>query len=235
MNGERSSHAVPAVCCRLHPPDAGMRATPLHESTMTRTTRCYALLCALLLIIGFAPGSPTVAAEMSGGAGSPKRTSATGKELIRAAAEVLAVDVANRSVKLKREDGNTLTVIADKRVGNLAQVSVGDIVIVQYGHARAISLRKIASSEPLSTPGPQSRTQPPKRALIADLIAIDDRTGQATLKGDDDTIVDVVFRNRNTLAAVRIGDRVRLEYTDAIAVSIRPAGQTVTPRRPQPH
>ncbi|HEX5803415.1 MAG TPA: hypothetical protein VFY24_10345 [Azospira sp.] len=198
---------------------------------MNRTTSL-GTLGALLLAFALGPGNPAAAAEPLGERGPKKSALAAGKELIRAAAEVLAIDPSSRTVTLKREDGNTLTVIADKRVTNLAQVSVGDIVIAQYGHARAISLKKTAATaDDTAAVAPATKGSPQKRSLVADIIAIDDRTGQATLKGINGAIVDVVFSNRKALKAVRIGDRVKLEYTDAIAISIKPAGQAVSPRR----
>lgn len=190
------------------------------------------MIPALLLALAAAAIPAAAAGNASGGA---QKDAASASTLIRAAAEVLAIDMPNRTLTLRREDGNTLTVVADRRVGNLAEVSVGDIVIAQYGHARAISLKRLAPGEtsaPPPAPAPATATKAlPRRTLIADIIAIDDRTGQATLKGVNGGVVDVVFRNRKVLAKVRIGDRVRLEYTDAVAIAIKPAGQAVTPRR----
>lgn len=197
---------------------------------MTRRGMIPALLLALAAV-----ALPAGAATGGAGGGTQKGAAST-STLIRAAAEVLAIDMPSRTLTLRREDGNTLTVVADRRVGNLAQVSVGDIVIAQYGHARAISLKRLAPGETSTPPPPPAPAtapkSPPRRTLIADIIAIDDRTGQATLKGVNGGVVDVVFRNRKVLAKVRIGDRVRLEYTDAVAIAIKPAGQAVTPRRP---
>lgn len=193
-------------------------------------TRC-GMIPALLLALA-AASLPSIAAGGAENGGTQKSPAPVASTQIRAAAEVLAIDMPTRTLTLRREDGNTLTVVADRRVGNLAQVSVGDIVIAQYGHARAISLKKPISGETAASPPPATTTKsPPRRTLVADIIAIDDRTGQATLKGVSGGIVDVVFRNRKVLSKVRIGDRVQLEYTDAVATAIKPAGQAVIPRR----
>lgn len=202
---------------------------------MNRTTR-HRLVGALLLTLAVGIGTAD-AADPAPGKPAPKRSSRSGGELIRAAAEVVAIDPATRTLTLKREDGNTLTVVADARVRNLPQVSIGDIVVAQYGHAQAISLKKISPprhdgdngappAAPVRLPDGQM-----KRTVIADIIAIDDRTGQATLKGLKGEVVDVVVRNRKLLAAVRIGDQVELQYTDAVAVSIKPAGRAIPPKR----
>jgi len=168
----------------------------------------------------------------------PQPTAAVTGPLIRAAAEVLAVDPASRTLTLRREDGNTLTLIADRRIRNFAQVRIGDIVIAQYGHARAHTLRKARQEEidaALAAEGngsaPQRVGGPGKRLIVADIIAIDDRTRQATVKGLGGEVVDVVVPNRKMLGSVRIGDRIRLEYTRAVAISIKPAGAAVQPRK----
>lgn len=162
-----------------------------------------------------------------------------GSALIRAAAEVVAIDTDRRILTLRREDGNTLTVVADGKVARLESIRTGDIVIARYGHARALSMQRLAATaeagmRPADAPlpsasGPAPRTSP--RSLVADIIAIDDRTRQATFKGIDGSVVDVVFRKRSELAGVRIGDRVRLDHTDAVAISVTPAGRMVSSRR----
>lgn len=204
---------------------------------MKRTTKRN-IASALLLALLAGTATFATAADMATGKPAHKRTGKAAGELIRAAAEVIAIDHPTRTLTLKREDGNTLTVVADSRVRNLAQVSVGDIVVAQYGHARALSLKRAAvprndgeNGEAPAAAQPRTADAQRKRTIIADIIAIDDRTGQATLKGQKGEVVDVVVKNRKLLTAVRIGDRVELEYTDAVAVSIKPAGKAVPPKR----
>ncbi|MBW7901450.1 MAG: hypothetical protein H3C26_08235 [Rhodocyclaceae bacterium] len=198
------------------------------------------LMIAALLgtTLGGAP-APLPAAEAQK-APPARRPAAASSQQVRAAAEVVAVDRKARTLKLKREDGNAITVTVGSRVADLARIDAGDLVVVQYGLARALSMKKTpvvadgdgdAAVDP-ATVGPTGTPQ--RRQIIADIIAIDDRTGQVTLKGLGGDIVDVVFRNRRVLASVRIGDRVRAEYADAVAVSIRPAGRAIPPKRQSP-
>lgn len=197
-----------------------------------KPTICRNLTIAALLAAALA-SAPLAAASQN--EPPARKRSTAGSQLIRAAAEVIAIDPATRTLKLKREDGNTVTVSAGPRVADLARISVGDLVVAQYGLARALTLKKIpvaANGEAAAAPAAAAPTgTPQRRAIVADIIAIDDRTGQATLKGLGGDVVDVVFRNRKVLASVRIGDRVRAEYTDAVAASITPAGRTIPPKR----
>jgi hypothetical protein len=179
------------------------------------------------------PSLPAAEASATPSPKAPTRPAATSNRQIRAAAEVIAIDPAARTLRLRREDGNAITVTAGKRVTGLERIEVGDLVIAEYGLARALSMRKIPPGDDAGaapTPAGLGGT-PQRRRIVADIIAIDDRTGQATLKGAGGDIVDVVFRNRQVLARVRIGDRVRAEYADAVAASVKPAGRTIPDRR----
>ena len=55
-------------------------------------------------------------------------------------ATVEAIDLATRHVSLKNDEGKTYTIVADKRVKNLAQVHVGDVVEVKYYEALAVDI-----------------------------------------------------------------------------------------------
>ena len=52
--------------------------------------------------------------------------------LTKVTANVAAVDLKNRIVTLVGPEGNTFSVLADDRVKNLAQVKVGDDLVIEY-------------------------------------------------------------------------------------------------------
>jgi hypothetical protein len=183
-----------------------------------------------LVRLFFAAGLAAAAltADLGPAHAAPRKAHATAS--IRSVAEVVAVDAATRTLSLKRDDGNTLTVVAGPRVKNFAQIRVGDFVIAEYGRAQAISLKTTAGtndatdgagpqpSVPKATPG-----HPRRRHVIADVIAIDDKKGLATMKMAKDQVLDLHVRDAKALAAVRIGDVVELEYTEAVATAVSPA------------
>ncbi len=162
----------------------------------------------------------------------PRKPLPAKSEMIRSVAEVVAIDMAHRSVTLKRDDGNTLTVVAGSAVKNLAQLQVGDFVVAQYGRAQAVSLKKGVRMNG-ATEAKNGLTAQPEKAsaassgrilvIVADIIAIDDKKGLATLKGSKENVVDVMVKDRKSLAAVQVGDQVELAYTEAVAISIKPA------------
>ena len=174
----------------------------------------------------------TSASTTDSPAAATRKTAVPGSETIRSVVEIVAIDPAARLVTLKRDDGNNLTVTAGPKVRNFSQVAVGDFVIAEYGRAQAIS---ISPSIPTGTRGQEGqkpatratgRTTKPatqRKTIVGDIMAIDDKRGQATLKGDKGQIVDVSVQDRKALTAVKIGDQVILEYTEAVASSLTPA------------
>jgi hypothetical protein len=92
---------------------------------------------------------PLLAQQQSGAgfggtaAAAPGR--AAGASTAQIIATVEAVDAPQRSVTLKGPKGNVQTMTVSEDVRNLAQVKVGDRVIVNYAQALALELRKGAS------------------------------------------------------------------------------------------
>lgn len=190
------------------------------------------LVLAALLATGAACMAPAVHAE--GSAPPPRKARSGSVEMIRSVLEVVSVDEKSRMLSLKRDDGNTLTLVASPSVRNIGQIHGGDFVVAEYGRAQAVSIKRIAGNSagndgktPPASPA-KGKTATARNAkgvhsIVADIIAIDDKKGFATLKGSKDNVIDVVVTDRKALAAVKIGDQVRLEYTDAVAISLKPA------------
>lgn len=174
------------------------------------------------LVVMAACGNPAMSVEGGNSYAPSRKARASGSDTIRSVAEVVAVDEKSRTLSIKRDDGNTLTVVVAPGVKNLAQMRVGDIVVAEYGRAQALSLEKIPANG-TSHAGKKTATATNSRSIVADIVAIDDKKGFATLKGTKGNVVDVAVKDRKALGKVKIGDQVRLEYTDAIAVSVKPA------------
>lgn len=202
---------------------------------------------AALWLAALAAASPLAAyaAATEGTPAATRKAAASGSEKIRSVAEVIAIDAAARVVTLKRDDGNSLTVMAGPAVRNFSQIAVGDFVIAEYGRAQALAIspssappadpdkrRPEGQNQATRTSGKNAKPGSQRRLIVGDIIAIDDKRGQATIKGDKGQIVDVSVQNRKALAAVKIGDQVILEYTEAVASSLTPArtrGRTSPP------
>lgn len=158
-------------------------------------------------------------------------TASSSSAKIRLIAEVTAVEKATRTLLLKRDNGNIVTVVASSRLKHFDQVKPGDFLIVEYYRAKAVAIRKSnaprvlaeADDDPAKPIAQPVAGKPGVFSILADIIAINDRKGYATLKGLHNNVVDAQFKNRKILASVKIGDQVELQYSDSVAVSIRKA------------
>ena len=81
---------------------------------------------------------------------------------------------------------------------NLAEIAVGDFVVIRHGRAHVISLKKASglrgATEVEEKEGGQQRqwrsAQSAKMSVVADLIAVDDRRGYLTAKGPNGNLID---------------------------------------------
>ncbi len=60
---------------------------------------------------------------------------------------------------------------------------------------------------------------------IADVIAVDPANMVITLKGPRGNIVDLRVQNPDHFKVVKVGDQVDVTYTEAMALSVEPAGK----------
>jgi Cu/Ag efflux protein CusF len=153
-------------------------------------------------------------------------------QTVTAQATVEAIDQQTRHVTLKTEDGKSMTIVADARVKNLAQVHVGDVVEVAYREALAIDV--IPGGAPASTvvegaagtakPGTKPAAAGARRVTVtATIEAIDEATQHVTLRGPEGKTMEVKVQNPENLKKGKVGDSVRLTYTEAVAISVRKA------------
>jgi hypothetical protein len=149
-------------------------------------------------------------------------------------ATVEAVDVDARKITLKGPEGNTITCDVDERVRNLSQVKPGDVVTLTYIEAAAIHVVKKAEHEEDdvvidrapegSKPGGKVTRQVSR---TAEIVSVDQSRGTVTLRASDDSVTTVHVRRPERLAGLKVGDLLRITYTEAVAVSVQPASSEV--------
>jgi Cu/Ag efflux protein CusF len=150
-------------------------------------------------------------------------------ELARTTATVDAIDQTTRAVTLKDSSGATYSFVAGPEVKNLAQVSKGDVVTMEYGQAIAVSLDKTDNkvrertvSENLkSAPVGQMPSASAVREVkvVASVEKIDTAKKLVTLRGPENTAT-VVVNDPAVLAKLKVGDFVKAVYTEAMAVRV---------------
>jgi hypothetical protein len=174
-----------------------------------------------------------VAAVCAGCAGKPpaedkpiiERT-----KLMSQTATVEAIDLNDRVITLRGESGNSAAFDVDEQVKNLAQVHVGDKVVVDYVEAIAVRIlqkgtepsmvvdESVEAAKPGGKPGGASTH---RVTLVAVIEAIDVGRSMVTLRGTEGRTVDVKVSDPENLKKVKVGDSVQITYTQAMAVAVR--------------
>jgi len=148
-------------------------------------------------------------------------------------ATVEAVDQSTRMVTLKGPEGNSVTFKASAEVRNLPQVKVGDVV--KFAYYESLAVRVLGKDEAFPTAGESATAARAKAgekpagvvgtetSVNATITAIDKKAKTATLKGEDGKSVTVTPRDPKNLEKVKVGDRLVITYTEAVAVKVEKA------------
>lgn len=191
------------------------------------------LVCAMVSV--FLVSSGTVFAQQAPGAqpgaAQGKMPQISESQLVTRTATVEAIDPAKRMVTLKGTEGRVFDVKVGPEVKNFNQIRVGDKVTAQYYESIAINVRR-----PGEAPGPgvtereaASTAKPGERpaGVVADQVtvtttveAIAPDKSSVTLKGPRGRSKEVKVRDPKNLENVKVGDKVMITYTEALAVSV---------------
>jgi len=200
---------------------------------MLMTQRTSILLLATLLGALSLPASAQT--TNSGDTGTMTKETSPGKASLvqthKIVATVEEVDAAAGHVTLKGPKGNILALAVGPEVRNLAQVKVGDKVVVRYVEALSLTLKKdgkelVTSKESTdavrSAPGALPGGAVAEHVKVtADVIAVNAKAHTVRLKGPKQT-VDLYVEDPKQLKLVKVGDQVEAEYTQAVALTVEP-------------
>ena len=148
---------------------------------------------------------------------------------IRAQATVVAIDATNRTVRLQPKHGELKTLKVSEGAINFRQVQVGDEVHVTYIEELAISL--VSGGAPRSGGAATGVALAPigakPGAMVADtievmatVVAIDGHDHTVTLQFPDGQIREIDVAKDRDLSNVSLGDSVRIQMTEAIAIEV---------------
>jgi len=156
------------------------------------------------------------------------------ERVVTTLATVVSVDPDHRKITLKGPQGNTITCTVGERVQNLRQVKDGDQVTVTYQEAAAVKVVKKAEKaerDEVVIQAPEGAKPggvvAEQTTITAEIVGIDKAMGTITLKGQDGDVTTVAVRHPDRLAGLKVGDLLWISYSQALAVSVEPAGNQV--------
>ena len=144
-------------------------------------------------------------------------------------ATVVAIDLQQRIVTLKGENGEVRDIKVGEEAVNLPQVKVGDLVTVKFYESIAVEVIKpgtvmgagektaIVRAKPGEMPGGMVAKQV---SVTATITAIDKQKSTITLKGPEGKPATVKVLDPANLEKVKVGDELMITYTEALAISV---------------
>jgi hypothetical protein len=194
-----------------------------------KTSRSVRLL-PLALCIAFAAGCASTPADEG-----PSETAAVE---VTAEGEVVALDSPSRLFTVRDSAGNEVQVHADETVRNFEQIRVGDVVTLDYVRAVTVDIQPAGSAKPgayikqdqdVAKTGERPRLGTREVVtVLAPIRAIDTANNTVTVEGPRGNVVtlDVVRpEHQARLGQLKVGDMLRVAFTEAAAVQVRPKGR----------
>jgi len=151
-------------------------------------------------------------------------------------ATVEKVDQSRRDLSLKDERGNQFMVQVPEAVSRFETIKKGDRVNLDFYESVALSLKKPSATGAGPSVGESTTTERAPGKLPGGLVArsitasaevmkVDRTDNKVTIKapsGDIDTVKVSDAGMQADLAKLKVGDRIQLRYTQAVAVSVTP-------------
>ena len=146
-------------------------------------------------------------------------------------AQVVSIDKTSRTLSLKGPSGKVADVAISPEVKNFDQIKVGDFVFVRFMQSLALELQKTkggtaaGSSEAVMTAKPGERPAVAgarEVQAIATVTSVNKKDKTISLKGPRGNTVTLDVQNPDQFKVVKVGDEVRVTYTEAVAVSVEP-------------
>lgn len=155
----------------------------------------------------------------------------TESAVVEATATIEAIDHANRVITLKDKDGNTETVLAGPQVKRFDELKVGQTVTFRYHESVAYQIRKPGEAAAPTAAGQEtlvrgegakpSATISRQDTATVTVKSIDLTTPAITVATEDGHLLSMKVNDRKNLEGVKVGDRVEVTYTQALAIAVK--------------
>jgi hypothetical protein len=145
-------------------------------------------------------------------------------------ATVTAVNPDTREVTLENADGESATFVAGDEVRNFDQVAVGDKLTIKYMERVQIQVmgaddaevgaKNIVSGERAEEGAKPGGGAVSQTTIVVEVEAIDKEMGTVTVKGPAGNSKTVKARDPANLDKVAVGDKIKVTYTESLAISV---------------
>jgi hypothetical protein len=161
-------------------------------------------------------------------------------EKMSATATVMKVNAAKRQLLLKDDEGHQFKLDIPEKVTGFDAIKKGDKISADYYSSVALSLVKSGGQAPTSgmgtaaerVPGPLPGGMVAKTVRsTVDVVNVDKSANKLTVKlpsGDTDTIDVKDSAMQGDLDKIKKGDKIKVSYTEAVAVAVTPQGKQPT-------
>lgn len=152
-----------------------------------------------------------------------------GVAMVAVMATVQEIDKKTRAITLKKENGETVSIVAPETVRNFDQIKVGDIVHAKYQTSVSFQVVKEGSAvvgrvvEETATrvklgdkPGARLTRAV---AIRANITKVDSENKTITIQVQGKTI-DMAVKNPEHFKVVKVGDQIDALITESIAISV---------------
>lgn len=154
----------------------------------------------------------------------------TVRNLLVSTATVERIDMANREVTLKGEEGEApVTITVGPDVRNLDQVRVGDIVTITVSEELAIfaapqgrgpSITETHEDRRTPMGGKPGRSVTNLMETTVTIVALDLAKHSAVIRELSGDLRAIRLSDRMNLDGIKVGDQVVLRHTKAVAISV---------------
>jgi hypothetical protein len=155
---------------------------------------------------------------------------------IQTTATVLAIDIKNRIVTLKGENGNEQTVAVSKDARNLDQVKVGDTVTITYYEAVAIEAKRTDATPSVTETIEGVRAEKGEKPsgvvlrrihVVTSVLGTNADTQSVAVRGPLGHITQVKIRDPKVFAELKAspGGQIDLTYIEGMAIDVKAAAK----------
>lgn len=139
------------------------------------------------------------------------------------------IDYPSRLITLRDSDGNVDIMLCGPEIQRFNALKVGDKVTFRYHESMVFSIRKPGDKTPpltdaagvVRTPGQKpGATMSNQMTARVTVEAMDMKVPSVTVRTEDGRKMSFKVENAKNLEGVKVGDRVEITYTQALAISV---------------